>query len=180
MRNRVLVCFFLVFAATSIRLQAQNAMLTKEETINYLNKKTLESIGHKYSSDKGYIGEVTKAEVVKDDKGVKIRFVLKFSSGTSGWFSFAFNPMHIKAVRPYTNASSSSINEASIDMIGNTCLYSYGSGEYYGYSITETKSTNYANFMYLRADAENIEKIKKALTHLQTLLKAEDDPFGMP
>ena len=49
-----------------------------------------------------------------------------------------------------------------------------------GYKVVAENNftENYVNFTFLQADDTNFNKIKKALLHLQALLKAEDDPFG--
>lgn len=168
--------FTLLLACTTFFSFSQSATLTKGETIAYLNKKINEAVGHKLSNNNGFIGDIYNAEVKVDTKGITIRYCWINTSGLYYWSSYVFNPSHIQDILPYANTSESAINELKISLVGKTCVFTSGTG-YYS-PTTQSGSVAYANFLQLRADPENLNKIKKALLYLKSLLKAEDDPFG--
>lgn len=143
--------------------------LTKDETINYVNKKMKEAVDHVYSNNNGRIGKVSAiytVSITKTPKGINIVFTFDDPFYTA---SYEFNPAHIKDVFAYENSTSSAVNELQISLIGATCAAKIRSGN---------QSLAYANMLYLKADPTNLQKIKKALMHLRDLYKAEDDPFA--
>lgn len=149
----------------AFQLNAQTPALTKGETISYLDKKIKESIGHNWSNNNGTIGKISSASVIQTEKGIKIEFRIDYQRTTS----FEFNPKLITAVTEYTNGTNSPVNEIRLSLKGNVCIH---------YNNGQTNSVAYGNLPYLKADADNFQKISKAFNHLKALLAAEDDPFG--
>lgn len=159
--------FFYVFLFTffAIQLNAQTPTLTKGETISYLDKKIKESIGHNWTNNNGTIGKISSASVLQTEKGIKIEFRIDYQR----LVNYEFNPKLISSVTEYTNGTSSPVNEIRLSLKGNVCIH---------YNNGQTNSVAYANLPYLKADADNFQKISKAFNHLKALLAAEDDPFG--
>jgi len=162
----------LVLSVISSLSVAQDVTLTKGETVAYLDKKFKEIIGHK---------DPQSPEVFLD-AGVKfenslliIKYTLKLSETTSWSFEFNFNPMYIKDVH-------TAYDDEEVPMLSISLLTSCGK-EIIRHSYNTAyppkwESTSSSKMYFLKGDNKNGEKCKKALLHLQALLKAEDDPFG--
>lgn len=161
--KRLLYVFFLSLFFSV--LTAQTPTLTKGETISYLNKKIKESIGHNWSNNNGTIGKISSATISETQKGVKIEFWID----AQRLVSYEFNPKLISSITEYTNGTNSPVNEIRLSLKGNVSIH---------YNNGQTSSVGYGNMPYLKADADNFQKISKAFNHLKALLAAEDDPFG--
>jgi hypothetical protein len=156
---------------------SQTATLTKGETIEYLNKKLKSTIGYDFHNVNGYIGNISDAQVSKDGEDIKISYT--YSKSNKTWNTFKFNPGRISSITYAENKTSSSINELFINLIGNVCITARGDGIYYNNKTpVTTNAISYARFLYLKADPEEFNKIKKAFLYLKSLYKAEDDPFA--
>jgi len=157
--------YLFLFTLIITTSNAQTPVLTKGETISYLDKKIKEAIGHTWTNNNGSIGKISSASVIQSDKGVKIEFRVDYQRT----YSYEFNPKLISSIGDHTNGTSSPVNEIYINLKGNVCIF---------YNNGATSSVAYSNFPYLKADSENLQKITKAFNHLKALLAAEDDPFG--
>ncbi|HCL04537.1 MAG TPA: hypothetical protein DHW64_00535 [Chitinophagaceae bacterium] len=157
--------YVVLFSFFVSQLHAQTPTLTKGETISYLDKKIKESIGHNWTNNNGTIGKISSASVIQTEKGIKIEFRIDYQRT----ISYEFNPKLISSVTEYTNGTSSPVNEIRLSLNGNVCIH---------YNNGQTNSVSYGNLPYLKADADNFQKISKAFNHLKALLAAEDDPFG--
>lgn len=185
-------------------LAQEKTALTKEETINYINKKVKECEGHYNSS------------MMSDDKFMK-NYYLKLSLEKSGdkvqyFFSssthitepttgdkcdymsfsnyFTFNPAHIKMINDDKyNIKGEPVGLIEISLISNTCnairaTYEYTKKNDYGncynwaQSANDKTSDEKVYLRYLQSDPSNFNKIRKALEHLKALYIAEDDPFS--
>ena len=166
MRKTVITLLYLLFCSL---LQAQNATLTKDETVGYLKKKLSEidkqSAGT--SSTFSFSGDVSLYNTT-----LSLKFC--FSSATSfTCYKYSFNPAYIKEITQEANSGTSATGWVKVRVANKSAV------EEKIYTNPDTKSSvDLVWIPYLVADGSNFEKIKKALLHMQALLKAEDDPFG--
>jgi hypothetical protein len=161
----------LLFASAS---PAQNAMPTKEETVNYIHKKLQDLVGKVEKSSGGASKFVSFSFELK---GAEIEYVVRETTyngrTTNSKTLQVFNPAHINA--------------------GDEAVYECGVGESICVRFpeklakkTETRgATSYAPTEHDAAIIEYDPKIPemknrmmKALRHLRDLAKAEDDPFS--
>jgi len=173
MKKLYLIASLLLVSYCSI---AQTPLLTKGETISYLDKKFKESIGHELINSNGNIGKITLAEVKESSKGITIVYEYNYKSK----YTYEFNPRLISSISELTHISGSSLNELSINLSGAVCVFTKSIMNSSGYRDNTTTSASFAKIIFLKADSSNFGKISKALNHLRDLLKAEDDPFGNP
>lgn len=139
---------------------AQKEMPTKEETINYLNKKISEINGIE-SYNKAFF------------KGEGDNVVIGTSTGTI-WRTTTFKPIHIKTITRCPIYKNHRITCLSIDLTGP-----YAIGKSNAPYYKESNTIN-ALFDFPVDDGSNFKKIKNALLHLRDLYKAEEeeDPFA--
>jgi hypothetical protein len=184
---------------------AQKEMLTKEETVNYLNKKIKEIIGY-YRTPVGTSERLYfwSSEFVNDTKGVKIttqrsNYVNSSAGDQQSNYNVkynytTFNPAQISSITLAADQySSDPVGVITITLTAQTAIdiqtangYGYyrtrndGSVYYYDWKETDRKQyyVNQISMPYLKSDGTNFDKIRKALEHLRNLAKAEDDPFG--
>jgi len=192
---------FILLLAFSNTLAAQ-PVLTKQETVNYIQKKLNEGVGHKSSYNKLMDADVrindcsfTYNEVVNNDK-TKPNYREDYNT-------YTFNILHIKS---FVSVEDGDLSYLRINLTGKTGLIKsytkqynpkfknqwvndsrYDNGGYYDTKLdrydfestsTITRSTDFILIRYLKSDATNFNKLKKAFEHLHDLCKAEDDPFG--
>jgi hypothetical protein len=142
----------------------QNATLTKKETADYLYKK-LEEI-----KDLMIPQGTTKFDLYPSLTNSftenKFTFGFYFSSPFTQ-YKYGFNPAYIKAISKGSEGTST--GWLKITFATNAVAETRGS---------TNVSSNEAWFPYLLGDGTNYDKIRRALLHLQSLLKAEDDPFA--
>lgn len=153
---------------------AQDVTLTKQETVNYLNKKMREIQSMQACNEPTITPnkfEFASASVGFDYESNQLKFIY---SGTrtqknnvtiSVEFSQIFNPLHIKEIKEISSTDQCAVHWIRIELKG-----------YLG----KRNGSDWNNFAipFLKVDSFAFEKIKKAFLHLQALLKAEDDPFG--
>jgi len=169
MKRYIITSVFLFF---SILVFAQDVTLTKGETVAWLDKKIKEIVGHSFYA---------KGTPKVSDAGVKFVDGLLIISiaedyGKDGiWIRTSkFNPMYMNYVGYKGYFSGGSIDKMKItfptkSVIGETITPS---------GKTDIEEADNYDYSFLRADETAPIKIRKALLHLQALLKAEDDPFG--
>ena len=164
----ILLC--LLFAVCSNPAQAQDAMPTKEETVNYLKKKLMETDGLRQTKD----GPALKGNPIKLNGG-KVEFIIPGLEGGHGWM-YSFDPAHIADVKihPVRHWEMDAIEVVFVSKIvirqtvrpsGETDLAS------------SKELVNVFQFPFIRTPG-NGEKIRKAFLHLKDLAKAEHDIFS--
>lgn len=162
-------------AVLCVSAPAQKEMLTKEETINYLNKKLQEIDGRDLlQPDKTpYRYSNVHFRIVKDKDTVELRVTGTYHGAHAGCeMVWIFNPGHISGIVPQSGATESSpVKHLLIQFPSKTVRYS-------SCQVPAWTDYDYASFLYFAAVPENALKIKRALLHLRDLYKAEDDPFG--
>lgn len=189
----------LIFLITINSFAQDKASLTKEETINYLNKKVQECEGHFRTPDgmKEAMYYRDLSFKLEGDKVVLEIFSSNFSEYKNYYSYFErvtyqyFNPAHIISITESTTNKNEPIGIIVIKFSSNSCLskqkvswFKYrdewdDSGKGFGnHDGIKTYSKNEVGFIYLSTDSSNFNKIKKALEYLRDLYKAEDDPFG--
>jgi len=164
MKKQLFVILLTLFSISAI--SQTNTLLSKEETINYINKKVQEAIGHeRIWGSKGSSEKVLECGFKKIYSGENIKYEYK-----DGPYSFVveFNPAHIKTLQDITVNGNKIVGNILIVLIGQTAK-STESGK--------LESVNYITMVYLKSDPDNYNRISKALLHLRDLYKAEDDPF---
>jgi len=170
MKRYIINSAFLFF---SIFVFAQDVTLTKGETVEYLKKKYKEMEG--FNTPGTYMQRTFKNFELKYIDGIIQLSYKEYDRNSGEWstdYEYRFNPLYISR---FTFAT---VNDYTV-------LHIYFSNT--NFSIHQKNGNGsfvddyeYISFLYLgtKDDQKNGEKIKKALLHLQALLKAEDDPFG--
>lgn len=184
--KRTLLFYLLALSNLSVIAQG-NAMLTKQETINYINNLLKKTIGLEYND----------ASVVENISLVSTSSGLCFSYTASGESAFAYNAYEKPSWGAYPKCSKRSY-EFDPNHVKDVTLKSYGHGsihycvisfikkelvkekiegcpeEYYG----RKQMVNEVLLFFIMVEQKDYDKLKKALQHLVSLYKAEDDPFG--
>jgi hypothetical protein len=174
MKPFVFVCFFVFIATGSF---AQDVTLTKGETVAYIEKKFKEAEGaHSDFSKNGTNSRYRNLRLSFKDNNLIMEYTYDYTQGGNWvWGSdrtITFNPLYIKSVS--TGSTLSDIQTVWID------LSLPGKDRQRNSNGSFDNNINGVQMFYLgtSTDKSNGEKIKKALLHLQALLKAEDDPFA--
>lgn len=182
--------------------------LTKEETINYINKKLKEAISYDKTNLQGRTYKITAASIsLRGDE------VVVHNSRSSKNYErssecpdytvddyFTFSPVRIRTIknsRGYDEKESIGVIE--LTLLPNTVKVVQAIQAYTkvvptytpfvqgptGHRCTEWKEIDRSSkvetavFLYfLKEDPSNFDKIRKAFEYLIDLMKAEDDPFG--
>jgi hypothetical protein len=179
--------FTLFISAFSLFSIAQDISLTKDETINYINKLLQKTVGLEYNRG----STVERIALTETPKG------LRFSYTASGSNKFAFNAYDEHSWGSYDKCPDRSYDFDPI-YVKDIVLKSSGYGNirylvlsfikkelvkekisgcpevYYG----RNQTVNDVLFFFLMAQQSDFDKFKKAFQHLIALYKAEDDPFG--
>ena len=164
-RNAIaLAAFVLIFAASSF---AQDAMPTKEETVNYLNKRLQEVEGRTEKVSNDLTRRFTNLSfTMKGDEAV---YVYSRIGGLDGVRTARFNPGHLDYISVLKPVEGETIGWVHVTFKGKfvkqTCKR----------DCDET--TSYFSFPYLATSPESGKKIEKAFLHLRDLVKAEEDIF---
>ena len=170
---------------------AQGASLTKEETINYINKKLRDVV-----TDNGYEEwNIIQNELSLDDS--KARITRIYVTGTNspllrncaeGYWSFSkdiieFNPAYIEDIK---EGEDSNGVKKMILVIPKTGKHTYLAkkcvieGDYFVPKVKEDtiEMTKELKIFYNGNDPATFGKLKKAIEYLRDLSKSESDPFG--
>ena len=184
----LIVVVFLFAPAAS----AQDAMLTKEETVNYLQKK-LKEVDGRYKTVTGdkFLYREPSLTLLKDGT-VELVYTTTSSefclSGYTVKFSYRFNPGEIAKIGIFgSEKADDPIRHLSLKFSARTARaredhsngpqckaglgYKYGTNQQWG-DLTEVEFPFFATF------PENRGRITRAFLHLRDLAKAEEDPFA--
>jgi hypothetical protein len=181
MKKYLFICFLSVLNVCAF---SQNAALTKDETISYINKKVAEATDHAIQL-KTMSLTIADASFSKASKEGYVTLTYKRIGDTQwqdDYRTVVFNPAHIVSIVAEGDEvrTTSPVSNVIIKLVGKTASYNRRTrnhGEsYWGSSTDESLSS--VNIPFLQSDPANFGKLKKALEYLKTLCKAEDDPFG--
>lgn len=171
MKTRLLLLAVLI-AVSCVSAAAQKEMLTKEETVNYLNKKLQEVDGRDLlrSDNLPYRYSDVSFKISGDN------VVLKYNGTLQGrtWCTSTciFNPGHIARLAVYDSSAESPVKVIQIQFPAKTGRHSSclsGAG---------LVDVDHAALPFFGTMPDNFSRIEKALLHLRDLAKAEEDPFG--
>lgn len=188
---------FLIILLPIFSFAQDKATLTKNETINYLNKKMKENIGH-YKTPKGGTFKVYFLDSSFGTENDLVELSSYRSNYTSknyncDYYQYKnfdrFNPAHIISIESVETVKSEPLGIIKVILVSKTGIqtllsYAYQNRENDGscFNLEENSNKEYSvqevNFPFLKGDPTNFNKIKKALEHLRNLYKNEDDPFG--
>jgi len=164
------ILLFLVVAGLSVSAIAQKEMLTKEETVNYLNKKLQEVDGRELKRSGGTFRYSELSIQIKGDY-VELRYTEKFAGGSPCYNTYVFNPAHISKLIPiHDKIAESAVKGIRIDFLAKTARSSI--------CVAVLSDANQVFSPYFSALPENRLRIERALLHLRDLAKAEEEPFG--
>jgi len=152
---------------------AQDVTLTKGETVAWLEKKINEII--EYSSFADGTPKVKEASVKYINGILEISYTQDYGKYDYYKETFKFNPLYIVSIYDYGSFPSGSINKVKIKMPAKAIIREVVTRGDHKKLLSEEEDFY---FPFLAADTTGAIKIRKALLHLQSLLKAEDDPFG--
>lgn len=184
MKNYLFTLLLLSFSFCSI---AQDATLTKGETINYINKLLQKTVGLEYKDG----STVESIALTETTKGLKFSYT---ASGLNKWAynaydspswgsydkcpdrSYEFDPIYVKDITlksyGYKNIHYLNLSFIKKELVKEKI--SGGSEPYLG----RNQMVNDVLFFFMMAEQNDFTKFKKAFQHLIALYKAEDDPFG--
>lgn len=161
-------------------------MLTKEETVNYLNKKLQEADG-RYAYIKGR-SRVTnlvyrRLSLRLVDAKLEFRRTTRYEhldANTSVNSTCTFDPAHIKDVTignefGFPPVEGSPVLVAMITLSGNLARCR---DDQPGQKMSLEGDYGVVRLPFLDAAPGNRTRMEKAIKHLRDLAKAEDDPFG--
>lgn len=177
--------------------------LTKDETINYINKKLAEASGsHSTYSEgpsplwyrsvsvslRGARMTVSYVRANREESGEHCPYVRGCRSDyrrqESEW---NFNPALIRSIAIEESGPVGCVllNLSTADARHTSEWFGWirdqnAQWETYHWQQFHRETDNYdvVHVPYLATDPQNFDRLKKAFLHLQALLKAEDDPFG--
>jgi hypothetical protein len=186
------------FAITSLQAFSQNkAALTKDETLNYIQKKLSEAVGLTYNEKDDKI-TVVKNDISFEGEKIKIHYEYgKLYNAAKRTSQPECSPSYDVIIIVDQLISPTLITESFIEMGKENKATGYiqcnlsSAGNRYkadlkkcrGYSwdvsnwIPQIQSSNFT-VNYSKEDPTNFKKLKNALEHLRDLCKAEDDPFA--
>ena len=195
MKKTLLIC---ILALLNVSLFAQDkATLTKDETVNYIERKIKEIVGH-YRTPEGFNERLyfkntfvyykdnlltistTRKNILENN--FNCRYVEKENT-------ISFNPKDIIEIKFEGKNESEPVGIIKVIFTSQVCkeiLYAYAykmqksDGTCYDLRQTDHQEFSKKEILipFLASDSTNFTKIKKALEHLRDLCKAEDDPFG--
>jgi hypothetical protein len=165
-----IVWLFVATAILSVSTFAQKEMLTKEETVNYLNKKLQEVDGRELKRSYGTFRYSDLFFRMKGDD-LELKYTENLLGGKPCYSTFVFNPAHISKLVPiHDKIAESAVKGIRIDFLAKTARSSI--------CVTILSDTNQVFYPYFSALPENRVRIERALLHLRDLAKAEEEPFG--
>jgi len=169
MKRYVLILILFICSGS---LHAQDVTLTKGETVAWLNKKINEIIGYSMFQDGAH--KVKEASVKYINGILEISYTEFYGEYDYYKETFKFNPLYIVSINDYGSFHGTSINQMKITMPAKAIIREVVTGINRKILLSEDDAFY---FPFLAADTTAEKKIRKALLHLQALLKAEDDPF---
>lgn len=159
MKSVLVSVFFFLFIICP-RAQ-EKPTLTKEETVNYINKRVQEAIGLKSSK------ELTYGDLSLTVKDCDLTLTRGYKEDGSRYIE-VFNPIYINSFFVISKKGAQT-GSLQINFSGAVVRYSWNG----------QKGTNtFVSIPFFNGDPDMGEKLKKAFLHLKDLCKAEDDPFG--
>ncbi len=198
MKMKLLISLF--FLSSYHAFSQQKITLTKEETINYIDKNLKEGIGHsripKSSGQRLYFLEIT---LKKDNDLIKVNIERSnFHSwsqkdGNCDFFSYSnwdrFNPKHIIKIEEDVAQDGATLGLIKLTLISKVAIenqkaYNFkqtsSNGSCYDYGLNDEKelSVDVMYIPFLNGDPSNFSKLKKVFEHLSQLYKTENDPFA--
>jgi len=193
MKKHLFLFLIALFAASAA---AQDAMPTKEETVNYINKKSQEVVGQYLTP---YLwGRVQFSKISFSLKGDKVELKYEGKGVQDDYgscstplrsevlWSYLFNPADLKEiVRVKAQKPNEPLHRLRLYFSAKTVRNSgYGEGRNGCGNSTYINmdrlvlNEDELDLPFFANDPTNEAKIRKALMHLRDLAKAEDDPFG--
>jgi hypothetical protein len=188
MKKYLFLCLIALFTTSAM---AQDAMLTKEETVNYLHKKLREVEGRFTTifSSKFYYN-APSINLMKDGT-VEVIYTRSSSDfclgGYSVKFSYRFDPSEIVRVGTVSANPGDSVSDLALIFSSRTARAreDHTKGTSCTRSLGHWEGTNgqwgdlgRVNFPYFATSPENSGRITRAILHLRDLAKAEEDPFS--
>lgn len=166
-----------VFAALVAQGLAQDAMLTKEETINYLQKKLLEVEGREQIFEHNSIlvrNKYHTPSITMNGSSVKVTLFISNNEGEKPRFAIdEFNPAYIARVEVLKPKLDEGIGSVAIlfdrRVVKRTDQFMFDG---------RPRDVGFVYIPYYATIPQNGERMMKALLHLRDLAKAEEDPFG--
>lgn len=194
MKKIITILAVCVSIATSF---AQGATLTKEETVNYINKKLAECDGHKKTvADGSRTPTIKSLRISLSDAGLVTGTMEREDMNKAAdcpryklYNYYKFNLLHITSIELDKNYNENeAVGTIKINLLPRTGHVTMTTEAYS--RVLVGRCTDWKEFdrkeetvsqvyiYYLKGDPTNFNKIKKALEYLRDLAKAEDDPFG--
>ena len=177
----------LSFAINSFSQEKE--MLTKGETISYLNKVFQKVKGYKcINTGHGYGTASWNSISFIEEEGLGVTLkritdeqILPDGCGQAGkpcWYSetrtTTFNPAYITGLELSSWDKEAPVYFANIKFVKNGLVQETSRTT----GPARTYKTDDVRLYFIMADKEDFERLKKAIFHLRDLCKAEEDPFG--
>ena len=162
-----LLCLIIALFATAETGSAQDAMPTKEETINYIDKQLQEVLGLRASPTHN---KWERMSFRMSGGNISCEVAESYPSHPE---RFVFNPRHIKTVVVGKAKDGNSHAYIGIVFLKGTLRSAAGGTEL----RVDSRDEPFINLPYLVTVPGNGDRIAKALLHLKDLAKAEDELF---
>jgi len=156
---------------------SQGEMLTKGETINYINRVVKRAVGYNavwIGCGPGKLAEISRASFEASGDDVVYTMDSKAYDkdrcmASSKSYKYVFSPVYIKTVT-MKKVEGTSIAYAKISFTNKGLVRFTDKGEKFW--------SEDVSMYFVLAEPKNFESLKKALFHLKDLASAEEDPFG--
>lgn len=175
--------FGLLFAMFNASAQEGPSL---EVTYAYINKKAQEANGHyrilpneaETESAKMIYSGISVAHISKTNE-IQIKYERTSQTFFNDKFHFEFKPIHIQSIEVSKINLQDPVGIIVIKLTGKTGKEIVETENESGNYDFEQNSSDEMHLPFLQSDAENFNKIKKALEHLKVLSKEEEfDPFA--
>jgi len=169
MKKLIVICLLASYSLSSFA--QEKTMLTKEETINYIQKKLKEIID--FEGRYPEMGKYTESGISFDDPKISIFRQVKYKNSSIVETTIDFNPVHITDITDGHTNDDGTIGYLKVKVVAKTGMVKTFKTEsdpqpnnfnYWSKSTTNTQPTELL-IAYLKSDGSNFTKIKKALEH---------------
>ena len=149
----------------------QKEMLTKEETVNYLNKKLQEVDGRDMIRPDYTFRYSDVSFRIKGDY-LELKYTETVQGRPPCYNTYVFNPGHVSGIVPiHEKTKESPVRGLRLTFPTKTARSSIC-------PATVLSDVDKVYFPYFAALPDNRQRIEKAILHLRDLAKAEEEPFG--
>ena len=165
--------FLLIIALFAMGVHAQDTMLTKEETINYLNKK-LQEVDGRITIEPTKTHQFSYLSIRARGSDLELKHIDTRVGGQACSVVQVFNPRDIFRL----SVSELATKESPVRLLKIEFAKKLASSEIRCAGEHVLKDVDRVHMPFFDTLTGNRQRFEKALMHLRDLARAEDDPFG--